>query len=151
MNRLYRHCIRVRAAAVAGLLSAATVLAGGEPAGEIRVEQGREIYQQHCQACHGPEGRGLTDKWRQRDGLGELPPPPHDPSGHTWRHSDAMLYQMISEGWRDPFSRSDRLTMPAFGEVIEPQEIEAVINYLKTLWTEEQRVYQRQQTDRQQP
>lgn len=139
----------VGVSALALLLSSSLALAGGDPpAANAKVDLGKEVYQQHCQACHGPEGKGLTEKWKERDALGELPAPPHDPSGHTWRHSDAMLYRMIAEGWRDPFNRTERLTMPAFGEVLEPREINAVIDYLRTLWTEEQRAYQRQQTEK---
>lgn len=132
------------------LCSTAAAFAGGDPvepaADKSQVEQGREVYQQYCQSCHGPEGKGLTEQWRERDALGELPAPPHDATGHTWRHSDAMLYQMISEGWRDPFNKSDRLTMPAFGEVLTREEIEDVLAYLRTLWTEEQRQYQRERS-----
>jgi mono/diheme cytochrome c family protein len=58
-----------------------------------------------------------------------------------------MLFQMIHDGWRDPFNRTERLTMPAFGGVLEAAEINAVIAYLKTLWTDEQRDYQRQQSE----
>lgn len=135
--------------ALALLLSGGLALGGGDPPPPSNgVEQGKAVYQQYCQACHGPEGKGLTEQWKQRDALGELPAPPHDPSGHTWRHSDAMLYRMIAEGWRDPFNRTDRLTMPAFGDVLEPGQIDAVIAYLSTLWTEEQRAYQRQQTEK---
>lgn len=133
------------------LLGAGAAHAGGDPPGESHVGKGEKIYQQYCQACHGPQGKGLTADWRQRDGQGELPPPPHNREGHTWRHPDAMLYQMIAEGWRDPFNRSDRLTMPAFGNALELQEIDSVIAYLKTLWTEEQRNYQRQKTQEKTP
>ncbi|WP_218972842.1 c-type cytochrome, partial [Neopusillimonas maritima] len=80
--------------------------------------------------------------WKKPDEKGEMPPPPHDDTGHTWRHSDAMLFKMIAEGWRHPFNKTERLTMPAFGESLTDQEIGAVIEYLKTLWTDEQREYQ---------
>ena len=106
-----------------------------------RVEVGRAIYRQHCASCHGPQGEGTPD-WREPNEQGELPPPPHGPEGHTWRHSDAALYRMISQGWRDPFNKTKRLTMPAFQDVLSPEEIRAVITYLKTLWTPEQRRFQ---------
>ncbi|AZT82225.1 cytochrome c [Marinobacter sp. NP-4(2019)] len=105
------------------------------------VAQGRQIYEQYCAACHGWQGEGAAN-WEKPDDKGEMPPPPHDETGHTWRHSDAMLFKMIAEGWRHPFNKSDRLTMPAFGESLTDQEIAAVIEYLKTLWTDEQREYQ---------
>jgi len=106
------------------------------------VSQGRQIYEQYCAACHGWQGEGAAN-WKKPDEKGEMPPPPHDETGHTWRHSDAMLFKMIAEGWRYPFNKSDRLTMPAFEEQMTVQEIQSVIDYLKTLWTEEQRDYQK--------
>lgn len=75
-----------------------------------------------------------------------MPPPPHDETGHTWRHSDAMLVRMIAEGWRHPFNKTDRLTMPAFKDTLTDQETRSVIEYLKTLWTEEQRRYQQSES-----
>lgn len=102
---------------------------------------GRAIYQQRCASCHGVNAEGAPN-WQARDEYGELPAPPHNVEGHTWRHSDADLYQMVNKGWRDPFNKTKRLTMPAFGEEMSPEQIRAVITYLKTLWTSEQRQFQ---------
>lgn len=121
------------------------IASGGSPGSKnvpTEVAEGRQIYDQYCAACHGGQGEGAAD-WKQPDEKGEMPPPPHDETGHTWRHSDAMLFKMIAEGWRHPFNKSDRLTMPAFGESLTDREIRAVIDYLKTLWTDEQREYQK--------
>ncbi len=82
----------------------------------------------------------------RRDANGELPAPPHNAEGHTWRHSDAELYEMVSKGWRDPFNKTTRLTMPAFGSVLSPDQIRAVISYLKTLWTPEQTEFQSEES-----
>lgn len=109
------------------------------------VAQGRQIYEQYCAACHGWQGEGGAN-WKKPDEKGEMPPPPHDDTGHTWRHSDAMLIRMIAEGWRHPFNKTDRLTMPAFKNTLTDQEIQLVIEYLKTLWAEEQRRYQRNES-----
>ena len=105
------------------------------------VEQGREIYGSSCTACHGLQGEGALH-WRQPDARGELPPPPHNAEGHTWRHGDGQLYQIVRDGWRDPFNRTDRLTMPAFRGQLTPAETRAVITYLKTWWKPEQRQFQ---------
>ena len=107
----------------------------------------RMVYQQHCAACHGQHGEGAPN-WRRPNQLGELPAPPHDSEGHTWRHADAELYRMVSKGWRDPFNKTQRLTMPAFETVLSPTEIWAVIAYLKTMWTPTQRAYQEKKTKR---
>ncbi len=112
---------------------------------QARITAGRLIYQQRCAACHGERGEGQAG-WQQRDAQGELPPPPHGPKGHTWKHSDAMLYRIIRDGWRDPFNKTQRLTMPAFGQTLAPSEIQAVATYLKTLWTPQQRRFQREES-----
>ena len=118
----------------------------GPPALEPEdVEAGRKIYQQYCASCHGTSGEGAPN-WEQPDASGDLPPPPHNAEGHTWKHSDAMLYRMMSEGWRDPFNKTERLTMPPFEDVLTPEEIQNVITYLKTLWTPEQRQFQWEET-----
>lgn len=105
------------------------------------LDLGRTGYEQHCASCHGANAEGAPN-WQERDAHGELPAPPHNAEGHTWRHSDADLYQMVKKGWRDPFNKTQRLTMPAFGEQMSPEQIRAVIAYLKTLWTPEQRQFQ---------
>lgn len=110
------------------------------------VEAGRAIYQQNCASCHGFHGEGMPD-WERPNAQGELPAPPHDEEGHTWKHSDAMLYRLISEGWRDPWNETERLTMPAFEDSLTPREIRAVVTYLKTLWTQEQRHHQEAESE----
>lgn len=109
------------------------------------VEMGRAVYDQFCASCHGKQAEG-TAEWQRPDAKGELPAPPHNSTGHTWRHSDTELAEMIAQGWRDPFNKTDRLTMPAFEAVLKPNEISAVIAYLKTLWTSEQRQFQAEKT-----
>lgn len=113
-----------------------------------QIAVGHLIYQQHCATCHGDRGEGRPG-WQQPDAQGELPPPPHGPAGHTWKHADGMLYQIIRNGWRDPFNKTQRLTMPAFEGTLSPNEITAVITYLKTLWTPEQRRFQREESKHQ--
>jgi mono/diheme cytochrome c family protein len=137
----------MRSAAVA--LAAWTLAAAGasQAAGNSgqRVASGRSIYQAQCASCHGARGEGQPG-WERVDAAGERPAPPHDRTGHTWKHSDAMLYRIVAEGWRDPFNKTQRLTMPAFQQALKPAEIEAVINYLKTLWTAQQRAFQREES-----
>ena len=129
-------------AAVVGVLAGCA--SGGErppPLDPETVRVGQQIYARSCAACHGARGEGAAG-WQSPNDAGELSPPPHDPSGHTWKHSDAMLYRIVSESWRDPFNRTARVTMPAFGDVLTPEEIRAVLTYLKTLWTDDQRRFQ---------
>lgn len=115
------------------------------PTDAALVSRGRAAYQQYCAACHGGHGEGARD-WEQPDAAGEVPAPPHDAQGHTWKHSDAMLYRIVQQGWRDPFNKTDRLTMPAFKAQLSPADTIAVIEYLKTLWTPEQQRFQAEES-----
>ncbi len=105
------------------------------------VDTGRTVYRQYCASCHGANAQGAPN-WQQRDEHGELPAPPHDAQGHTWRHSDAQLFEMVSKGLRDPFNKTRRLTMPPFGDRLSQRQIIAVITFLKTLWTPKQSRFQ---------
>jgi mono/diheme cytochrome c family protein len=116
-----------------------------QPPGSDRVVSGRAVYQQYCASCHGANAQGAPN-WQERDEHGELPAPPHNAEGHTWRHSDAELYMMVSKGRRDPFNKTERLTMPAFGDVLSQDQIRAVITYLKTLWTPEEIQFQAEES-----
>lgn len=129
-------------------LTAGVVLAGEAgppPLDPKQVEAGRKVYQDYCASCHGARGEGQVN-WEAPNAQGELPAPPHDAKGHTWKHADAMLYRMVSEGWREPFNKTRHLTMPAFRDQLSPDEIRDVISYLKTLWTPEQRQFQWEET-----
>ncbi|MDA9242482.1 hypothetical protein N9P26_00255 [Amylibacter sp.] len=43
---------------------------------------GKDIYLQECASCHGENLAGQAN-WRQRDGKGYMPAPPHNKNGHT--------------------------------------------------------------------
>ena len=130
--------------AVIGALVMAVAMAA-QAASEQRIAAGQRIYQAQCAACHGVNGEGQRG-WEALNAAGERPAPPHDRHGHTWKHSDAMLYRIVAEGWRDPFNKTSRLTMPAFGQTLSPAETREVIDYLKTLWTPQQRAFQREES-----
>lgn len=119
----------------------ATARADDSPGDAQRIDRGRRVYAAQCAACHGQRGEGQPD-WDRPNAAGELPAPAHDREGHTWKHSDAMLYRIVKDGWRDPYNKSKRLTMPAFGQTLSPLEIRDVVEYLKTTWTPEQRRFQ---------
>jgi mono/diheme cytochrome c family protein len=118
---------------------------GPPPLEPKEVEAGRTVYQRYCASCHGVRGEGEPN-WETPNAQGELPSPPHNAEGHTWKHSDEMLYRMVSEGWRDPFNKTQRLTMPPFHDLLSPEQIRDVITYLKTLWMPEQRQFQWEET-----
>ncbi|TCZ61044.1 c-type cytochrome [Roseicella aquatilis] len=94
--------------------------------------RGRHLYAQYCASCHGTELEGQPN-WRQRRPDGRLPAPPHDATGHTWHHSDAQLFELTKRGPAGlvPGYASD---MPAFSDVLDDDEIHAVLLFIKSTW-----------------
>ncbi len=133
-------------AALALSLAASAAHTDDDLRGVGRIASGHSIYAVNCASCHGSRGEAAPG-WDQPDSSGEMPPPPHDREGHTWKHSDAMLYRIVANGWRDPFNKTHRLTMPAFASVLSPLEIRDVVIYLKTLWTPEQQKFQLEESE----
>jgi mono/diheme cytochrome c family protein len=111
------------------------------------IARGRPVYAQYCASCHGANGEGAAN-WQQPDASGNLPPPPQDDRGHTWRHSDGQLAEIIRGGQRDPFNASPELTMPSFQDQLTDADIAAVISYFKSLWSTEHRAFQEEQNQR---
>jgi len=106
-----------------------------DPADQTLVIQGKAIYANNCAACHGESLQGQPN-WRDRMPNGRLPAPPHDKTGHTWHHPDAMLVDMVKNGLvpgktAPPGYVSD---MPAYGAALSDEEIIAVIAYIKSTW-----------------
>lgn len=123
------------AASLGGILLVATDTSENRPAAggdAATLAHGRQFYAQHCASCHGVEMEGQPN-WRQRGPDGRLPAPPHDVTGHTWHHSDAQLFELTKRGPAGlvPGCASD---MPAFGDVLDDDEIRAVLLFIKSTW-----------------
>lgn len=110
-------------------------------AGAVRVERkldptqvarGKSVYEQYCIACHGAAGRGQPGDWRVRDADGHFPPPPLDGSAHAWHHPTAVLLEVIRDG-----SPQGQGKMPAWQGRLSGQQMEDVVAYIKSLWSDE--------------
>lgn len=110
-----------------------------------QVRLGRQVHEATCAVCHGANAEGAPN-WMTPDAQGNQLAPPHDDNGHTWHHSDRVLYEMIRDGMRDPLRPDSPFRMPAFGDRLSDQEIRAVTAYFKSLWSPEHRQYQWEQT-----
>lgn len=111
---------------------------------------GQQVYIQNCASCHGENGEGqFPDAPMQPDSTGRIGAPPHNGEGHTWHHDDELLYQIVREGGMG--NAQMFYPMPAFGEQLSEEEIEAVIFYIRTFWTEEQRQSQQAISNATQP
>jgi mono/diheme cytochrome c family protein len=97
-----------------------------------QVAHGRAVYDQHCAECHGTAGKGQPGDWRVRDADGMFPPPPLDDSAHAWHHPTAVLLQVIREG-----SPQGQGKMPAWNGKLSEQEMQDVVSYIKSLWSDE--------------
>ena len=91
---------------------------------------GSQVFASTCAVCHGDGGEGAED-WMVRDEDGRLPAPPLNGDGHTWHHSDGVLYGIVSEGGAGIGFGSN---MPGFKDELTREEIIAVLEYVKTLW-----------------
>lgn len=99
------------------------------------VALGRVLYVSHCAACHGAKLEGQPN-WRERRPNGRLPAPPHDASGHTWHHPDAVLFDITRNGFVPGRTAPEgyETDMPAYAGILSDEEIVAVIAYIKSTW-----------------
>ena len=110
---------------------ALTIAACGtsEPVADAQVlATGEALYMQYCAACHGVNLEGQPD-WQGPNADGVFPAPPHTRDGHTWHHPDSQLLQIIAEGGTTLNS-----AMPAFGDRLNQDEMEAILAYIKSFW-----------------
>lgn len=87
------------------------------------------LYAQNCATCHG----GATG------GTLKAIPPPHNANGHTWHHPDQQLKEMVLDGIT--FSLEEQ-KMPAFKDRLSEADVEAILAYIRTWWTSEQKIFQ---------
>lgn len=106
-----------------------------DPTNQALVMRGQGIYASHCASCHGANLEGEAD-WRQRLPNGRLPAPPHDVSGHTWHHPDAVLVDIVKHGLVPGKTAPDgyESNMPAYGNILTDDDIAATIAYIKSGW-----------------
>ncbi len=102
---------------------------------EQQVKKGADLFAQNCASCHGAKGEG-TKNWKTPDDNGVYPPPPINGKGHAWHHDLALLRGTVKNGGKPVGG-----TMPAFGDRLSKEDIDAVIAYVQSLWPEE--IYQR--------
>jgi mono/diheme cytochrome c family protein len=117
-------------------LAFAVALLAGCDADE-RLAQGAKLYAEHCAACHGAKLEGQPE-WRKRQPNGRFPAPPHDASGHTWHHSDAVLFGITKHGMVAPYApQGYESDMPGFGDKLSDAQIRSILAYIKSHWSDE--------------
>jgi len=115
----------------------------GGPGGlfpQNQLERGERLYNVFCFRCHGGPDRTPGPAGAI------LYPPPHNALGDTWRHPDCELAAIVRDGG-DDMTRALRASsappgapeMPAFNERLSADEVAAVLAYIKTMWTPDER------------
>lgn len=124
MLRIAVRCAVITAlAAVCGSVEAVYGQAGSAE----MLTKGADLYATYCQPCHGDrQGKGTTSGTS-----------PHNEKGHTWHHPDMQLKDWTLNG--KPGFRQE---MPAFKGMLTEKDVEAILAFIKSWWTPEQREIQ---------
>lgn len=113
---------------------------------------GEQLYDENCASCHGINLEGQPD-WRSRGSDGKLPAPPHDKTGHTWHHGDALLFNYTKLGGTEVMRRQGvdfDSGMPGFSETLSDSEIQSILSFIKSTWPERERRVQAERTNAEQ-
>ena len=113
------------------------------------IAQGSVHYSENCAACHGSNLEGEPN-WRDPNENGVYPAPPHNNNGHTWHHSDQLIFDYIKLGGEAALAQegveSFKSGMPAFSEALSNDEIWLVLNFIKSTWSVESSAAQQERT-----
>ncbi len=97
------------------------------------VAAGELIYSNQCASCHGKNLEGQPD-WKTPLPNGRYPAPPHDASGHTWHHTDELLFQLTKFGSAAVVGNGHQSDMPGFRDILSDRQIIAVLSFIKSTW-----------------
>lgn len=119
------------------LLALATAAGADHELENRDISAGSALYAQHCAACHGVNLEGQAD-WQSPDSEGVLPAPPHDASGHTWHHDNALLFDCTKLGGAATLAALGvedlNSGMPAFEGVIADEDIWNILAFIRSTW-----------------
>jgi len=104
-----------------------------DPTNAEQVALGELVYQAQCSVCHGINLEGQP-AWRKVLRDGGYPAPPHNGSGHTWRHGDQQLFEATLLGGEASAGPGEVSHMPGFRAALSDEQIWAAIAYIKSHW-----------------
>ena len=126
----------------AALLSISFIPAGADHELENRdLVSGEKLYADNCAVCHGANLQGQPN-WQSPDENGVLPAPPHDRTGHTWHHDNALLFEYTKLGGQGTMEARGvtgfNSGMDGFSDVLSDDEIWEVLAYIRSTWPKRQ-------------
>ena len=98
---------------------------------QIELSQGRELFANNCSSCHGINGVGQNPD-SPKGGMakdGRYLAPALNGNGHTWHHSDSVLFKTIKHG-----SIASDSSMRAFSGRLHDEEIVLVIHFSEKIY-----------------
>src|SRR5215470_1823875 len=113
------------------MVAAPAVLLSQNPAPELRLDTGKQIFEAACIGCHGPNGKG-----QPQTTLGFEPPstfPDFTDCNGSTREQTFDWRATIHEGGR---GRGFSEIMPSFAEALTLSQINQVVGYLRSLCSE---------------
>ena len=99
-----------------------------------QVENGALVYASRCTICHGADLGGSTRRVEGR-AVPEIVVPPLGLTGYVWRYPEPMLKNLIVLGEAALIEHRSPATMPAHRTGLKPDEVDAVIAFIKAHWT----------------
>lgn len=104
-------------------------------------EIGKQLYEANCSACHGINLAGANN-WKEGvDSDGQRLAPPLNGTGHTWHHSDKLLQGIIKNGLGF-YVKDYKGKMNGFSHVLNDEQIDLVLAYVKSYWKKDAYEYQ---------
>ena len=107
---------------------------------KIMIAKGKLAYENNCISCHQVNLSG-AENWKELDEDGHRKAPPLNGTGHTWHHDDKTLHSIIKYGLAKLVSNY-QCKMAGFGDVLNDDEIDNVLAYIKSYWPKEKYQYQ---------
>jgi mono/diheme cytochrome c family protein len=101
------------------------------PASTLKLDTGEEIYKAGCVACHGPDGKGTPESIAGFERPSTFPDFSDCPT--TTPEPDVQWRSQITNGGP---ARAFSQIMPSFKDLLTPEQINKVLQYLRTLCTE---------------
>lgn len=132
-NRTASTLLLATLAAVAACSDSAPPKSRMDPRDVAQVTLGAKVYAQNCAACHGARLEGQPD-WRQPLPNGRMPAPPHNEAGHTWHHTDEVLFGITKHGLKSYAPPGYQSDMPAYAGKLSDDEIWAALSFIASHW-----------------